>query len=137
MKIIIAGSRSITDMKEVEAAMKASNADKKATEIVSGGAKGVDTLAIAWAKRHRVPCKVMKADWNNLDVPGAVICVNPNPKIDGYYNAKAGISRNEDMGRYADALVACWDGVSPGTRHMIEFMKKLGKKVYVHRTKHS
>ncbi len=132
MKIIIAGSRDITDYKHVEDAMRLSNAANKVTEVISGGARGVDTLAIAWAKKHKIPFKVMKADWNNLDVPGAIIFVRPGEE-EGYYNANAGKQRNEDMGRYGDACVAIWNGVSGGTKHMIEFMKGLGKKVYVHK----
>lgn len=135
MKIIIAGSRSITDLIHVEKAMNLSNARTKATEIVSGGAKGVDTLAIAWAKKYNVPVKVMKAKWDDLDAPGAVICVHPNPQIDGFYNKAAGIQRNHEMGDYSDALVAIWDGVSPGTKDMINYMKKLKKKVYVYTVK--
>lgn len=112
-----------------------SNAYSKVTEVVSGGARGVDTLAIEWAKKNGVPYKVMKAEWNKLNVPGAEIVINEKDDSPGpafrYYNARAGLQRNEDMGRYADALVAIWDGISPGTRHMVDFMKKLGKKVYV------
>ncbi len=135
MKIIVAGSRSITDYKVVAAAMLASNALSKISEVVSGGAKGVDTLAIEWAKKHRVKYKVMKAKWDDLDAPGAVVCVHPHPDIDGYYNKAAGIQRNAEMADYADAAVCIWDGVSPGTRNMIEEMKKRGKKVYVYNHK--
>lgn len=135
MRIIIAGSRSITDYKCVEDAMFKSNAFSKVTEVVSGGARGVDTLAIDWAKKNGVPFKVMKAEWNKLNVPGAVIEINAKDESPGpeykYYNSRAGLQRNEEMGRYADALVAIHDGISTGTRHMIDFMKKLGKKVYV------
>lgn len=115
--------------------MFASNAYKVVTEVVSGGARGVDTLAVDWAKRNKVPYIVKKADWNNLNVPGAEVVIDPKDDSPGpayrYYNRRAGLQRNEEMGRYADALVAIWDGVSNGTRHMIEFMKGLGKKVYV------
>lgn len=131
MKIIIAGSRSITDYNLLKQVMVKSNAFAKVTEIVSGGAKGVDALGERWAKEHKVKLTVMKARWNDLDVPGAVIFVRPG-KEEGWYNSKAGIQRNEEMGRYADAAVILWDGVSTGTAHMLNFMKKLGKKVYVH-----
>lgn len=130
MKLIIAGSRTITDYNLLKKAMKDSNAISKVKEIVSGGAKGVDTLGERWAKEHKVKLTVMKAKWNDLKAPGAVIDVRPGTE-DGYYNSRAGLQRNEDMGRYADALLALWDGKSTGTAHMIDFMKKLGKKVYV------
>ena len=135
MKVIIAGSRNITQLKYVEEAMFKSNAYKMVTEVVSGGARGVDSLAIDWAKKHKVKYTVKKAEWNKLDVPGAVIEIHHNDDSQDlayrYYNSRAGLQRNEEMGRYADALVAIWDGKSPGTKHMIDFMKSLGKKVYV------
>ncbi len=137
MKIIIAGSRSITDYKSVEDAMFKSNAYKVVTEVVSGGARGVDTLAVDWAKKHNVKYTVKKADWNNLKAPGAEVVIDEKDTSPGpafrYYNARAGLQRNEEMGKYADALVAIWDGKSTGTLHMINYMKKLGKKVFVFR----
>ena len=137
MKVIIAGSRSITDYKHVEDAMFKSNAYKLVTEVVSGGASGVDTLAIDWAKKHKVKYTVKKADWNNLKAPGAEIVIDESDKSDSlgyrYYNRRAGLQRNEEMGNYADALVAIWDQESPGTLHMINYMKKLGKKVFVYK----
>ena len=137
MKVIIAGSRNIVDYKHVEDAMFKSNAYKHVTEVVSGGARGVDTLAIDWAKKHKVKYTVKKADWNNLKAPGAEIVIDEKDNSPGpayrYYNARAGLQRNEEMGNYADALVAIWDGVSTGTLHMINYMKKLGKKVFVYR----
>ena len=45
----------------------------------------------------------------------------------------AGYKRNAEMAEYADALIAVWDGDSKGTKHMIECMNKLNKKVYIHK----
>ena len=42
MKVIIAGSRNFTDYKVLQDAIK--NSGFKITEVVSGGAKGVDSL---------------------------------------------------------------------------------------------
>lgn len=85
-------------------------------EIVSGAAAGVDKLGELFAKRNGLTVKSMPADWDNIDVPGAVIRYrNGKP-----YNAKAGHDRNEDMARYADGLCAVWDGVSTGTNDMIK-----------------
>jgi hypothetical protein len=131
MKIIIAGSRSIEDYELLKKVMVQSNAAFKATEIISGGARGVDKLGERWAKEHKIPLRIMKAEWNKLNVPGAVIDVRPGEE-EGWYNSRAGIQRNEQMGDYADAAVILWDGKSNGTRHMTNYMKKLGKKVFVH-----
>jgi hypothetical protein len=131
MKIIIAGSRSIEDYELLKKVMVQSNAAFKATEIISGGARGVDKLGERWANEHKIPLRIMKAEWNKLNVPGAVIDVRPGEE-EGWYNSRAGIQRNEQMGDYADAAVILWDGKSNGTRHMTNYMKKLGKKVFVH-----
>ena len=44
----------------------------------------------------------------------------------------AGHARNRDMGDYADALIALWDGQSKGTKGMIDYAKKKGLEVYVY-----
>lgn len=81
-------------------------------EVVCGGAKGADTLGKEWAGVHQLPVKMFPADWTK-------------------YGGSAGPIRNEQMGDYADALVAFWDGKSRGTLHMISYMRRLGKAVQV------
>lgn len=98
MKIIIAGSRSITSMEHVVRAIELSGF--KITEVVSGGAKGVDQLGEAWASINDIPIKPFKADWTR-------------------HGRQAGILRNIQMAKYADGLIAVWDGVSAGTHHMV------------------
>ena len=46
----------------------------------------------------------------------------------------AGISRNHQMAQAGHLLVAFWDGQSPGTAHMVQCMRQLGKPVVVIRT---
>lgn len=110
MRVIIAGSRSINDMKKVYNAIDASGF--YLSEIVSGGARGVDTLAIVLADDKKIPCKVFPAEWKR-------------------YGKSAGYKRNLVMGDYANALIAIWDGESKGTKHMIDIAKKKGLEVYV------
>ena len=129
MKVIIAGSRSIVDITQVFKAMEAVDfKNEEYTVIVSGGAKGVDTLAIELASICAIPYLIFKPDWNNLDVPGAVVKEGQY----GKYNAKAGIDRNRRMAEYADALIAVWDSKSKGTLNMIDQMVTLGKLCYVY-----
>jgi hypothetical protein len=115
MKIIIAGCRNFNDyefLKEkVSHAIKNINKDK--IEIVSGGAKGVDSLGEAYAAEFGLKCKIFPADWEK------------NGKAAGHI-------RNAQMGDYADALIAFWDGESRGTKHMIKYAKnkKLQVKIY-------
>lgn len=115
------------DYEVIIKAVKESNMD--ITEVVSGTAKGVDSLGEKYASDNNIPCSRFKAEWNNIDVPGAIVKRNQY----GSYNVKAGLNRNEDMGDYADALIAVWDGKSSGTRHMINYMKSLNKKVFVYK----
>lgn len=114
MKVIIAGSRGVTN----PAAVKKAIADSgfTITEVVSGGARGVDRLGEDWALANNIPVKQFIPEWDER-------------------GRKAGIIRNLSMAEYADALVAIWDGSSPGTRHMIDSMERLaGKPVHVHLT---
>jgi hypothetical protein len=110
MKVIVAGSRKIVDKEKVERAIKDSGF--VFTELVSGGASGVDYLGEQIAVSQKIPIKIFKPDWDNL----------------GKY---AGPARNKQMAEYSDALVAIWDGSSKGTNSMIKEMTKLKKLVYV------
>lgn len=113
MKVIIAGSRSIRDMAVLEAAIKA--AGYEITEVVSGGAGGVDSLGEEWALTHRIPCR-------GFSVEGFEWERGPD----------AGHKRNQRMAIYGDALIAVWDGKSTGTQDMVRRMRSLGKPHYVH-----
>ncbi len=113
MKIIIAGSRDITSVNEVGFACFKSGLFAEATEIISGGAKGVDSLGEVIANMCGLPVKQFIPDWTK-------------------YGKKAGFLRNIEMAEYADALIAVWDGNSRGTQHMIDIAKAKGLKVFVH-----
>lgn len=113
MRVIIAGSRDITDIRLVMDLIDASYFD--ITTVISGCARGVDTLALMkpWAcPIRRVP--VTSADWDK-------------------WGKSAGYRRNTLMMLEADALIAVWDGKSPGTEHMIRIMRMAGKPVEVTR----
>ncbi len=111
MKVIIAGSRSIADY---DLLLETINQLKwKITEVVSGGAYGVDKLGMRYAKENNIECKMFLPDWDT-------------------YGKKAGILRNKDMVEYADALIGLWDGESKGTKFTIEYAIKKGLKVHVY-----
>lgn len=114
MRVIVAGSRSITSYTEVCNAIAQSKFP--INEIVSGNAEGVDQYGEAYAIEMYLDLVIFPANWK-------------------LHKNKAGILRNMKMGDYADALVAVWDGTSRGTKHMIDYMNKLGKPVYVHEVK--
>lgn len=113
MKVIIAGSRSIIQMAPVVRAIAQSGF--VISEVVCGEANGVDTLGKVWARQNGIAVKSFYPNWY--------------PQ--GVYNKFAGFNRNEEMGDYADALIAVWDGKSGGTKHMIDCMKKLKKPYHI------
>ena len=110
MNVIIAGSRTCTDMKCLEFTIK--NWPIKITKILCGGARGADELGKQWAHNHKIPVSLYPANWSKF----------------GIY---AGHLRNIEMTRYADALIALWDGKSPGTDHMIKIAQKKGLEVNI------
>lgn len=111
MRTIIAGSRDIYDsyMLIVEA-VKESGFD--VTSVISGCARGVDKTAISWAADNMMAWHEYPADWKS-------------------WGKIAGLMRNEEMAKNADALIAIWDGKSRGTKDMIERAKKHNLKVFV------
>ena len=116
MRTIIAGSRGITDPNVVFTAIALAMVDGIVPSvIISGGARGVDALGEQWAMSAGIPVEVYPAEW-------------------GKYGNKAGTMRNVHMGNIATALIAVWDGKSPGTKHMIDFARRHNLKVYVHAT---
>lgn len=112
MKTIIAGSRTIKDMQSLILAIEASGFASLITEVVSGGARGIDLLGEQWAIDNEIPVKRFIPEWERFGKP-------------------AGIFRNLQMANYAEALIAIWDGKSKGTLHMINSAKEKGLKVYV------
>lgn len=117
MKTIIAGSRTITDSLEVEAAIKDSGFT--ITEVLCGGAVGADALGKIWAVKNNIPVKLFLPDWTT-------------------YGKSAGPLRNTQMATYVGetgALIALWDGVSKGTQDMIQKAEKFNLKMYIHLVK--
>jgi len=112
MKIIIAGSRGFTNYNILKKYLDTIIENMDIEEIVSGGARGVDRLGERYAHENNITLKIFPAEWNT-------------------YGRSAGYKRNALMGNYADGVIAIWDGVSRGTKHMIDYMHKLNKKVTI------
>lgn len=113
MKTIIAGSRNIKDYNIVVQAIKfAKNNGIIPTVIISGKAKGVDTLGEQYAHENNLPIEEFPANWKK-------------------YGKSAGVIRNEKMAQIADALIAIWDGKSIGTKNMIKNAKKYHLHYYI------
>ena len=119
MRMIVAGSRTIRDYDLVAECVEQCYGPDDISEIVHGGADGVDTLADEWATWHGI----RKAVFDPSDPHSRT---QYSWKKDGL---KAGPKRNREMACYGDALVAVWDGVSSGTKSMVSEAVQVGMPV--------
>ena len=110
MKLIIAGSRTFTDYQKLCQVLAPDR--HRIAQVITGGARGADQLGYRWAWKHQVRHQLFRAEWER-------------------FGKSAGMRRNHQMAQAGDILVACWDGQSPGTAHMIQCMEQLGKPVVV------
>lgn len=101
MKLAVVGSRTFIDYKKMCKEIGILKRSNEIEEIVSGGARGADSLAARYAREHDIPLKVFPANWRQ-------------------YGNAAGIIRNQEIVDYCDELIAFWDGQSPGTRDTIQ-----------------
>ncbi len=106
MKLLIAGSRSITNFdlspyipQDVEL-------------IISGGADGVDTLAEIYADKHKISKLILRPNYSR-------------------YKRSAPLKRNEEMVDIADSVLVIWDGRSKGTNHTVRYAKKNKKDLQI------
>lgn len=112
-RVIIAGSRDFNDFDLLKQRMdKLLSNITDDIAIVSGMARGADSLGVRYAALKGYALHSFPADWDK-------------------YGKSAGYKRNEEMARNADALVAFWDGKSKGTKHMIDIARLHGLKVRV------
>ena len=78
---------------------------KETTEIVSGGAKGIDSDARAYAQAHGIPLKEFLPEYQK-------------------YGRGAPLKRNLLIIEYADVVLAFWDGQSRGTKYVIDHCRE-------------
>lgn len=111
MKVAIIGKRNISDPEAVYSIIN-ETIPRNCSEVVSGGADGVDLLAERYAKEHRLYLKVFL------------------PEYEKYGNV-APLLRNYDIVDYADMIYAFWDMDSKGTRDVIRRCLDTGKPVKI------
>lgn len=113
-KVVVAGGRDFNDYELLEKELIAFLKGKRRSEveIVSGVAKGADTLGLDFADKHCCKKAYFPAAWNR--------------KPDGTYDKSAGHRRNAEMAKYADACIAFYDGSSKGTGGMIKLAERYG-----------
>ncbi len=108
MKVAIIGSRNLT-IKNLKKYIP-----ENTTEIVSGGAKGIDTCAREFAINNKIKFKEILPQYNK-------------------YGKTAPLKRNIEIIDYADIVIAFWDGESRGTKFVIDKCIEKGKKITVYK----
>ena len=114
-RVIIAGGRNFKDylLLREKCDFHLGNKMKNCRIIVlSGTAKSADTMGEQYASERGFMLEKHPANWRT-------------------HGKSAGIVRNMEMAEKADALIAFWDGISPGTKNMIETARKHGLRVMV------
>ena len=105
MRVAVVGSRGLSvDM--------GAYLPKDITEIISGGARGIDRAAEAYADAHGLAKRIFLPDYQK-------------------FGRRAPLLRNEQIVQAADLIIAIWDGASRGTKYTIDYAKKAGKPVRV------
>ena len=106
LKLLIAGSRKINyfDFSKY--------IPNDITTIISGGAKGIDSLAEDYADAHRLSKIIIRPEYNK-------------------YGKAAPLKRNELLVQIADKILIVWDGLSKGTKYTIDYANKLNKDMKI------
>ena len=112
IKFALVGSRTFTNYDILKQVMDLARKHGILKEIVSGGARGADSLAKKYAVENDVPYKEFPAQWD-------------------LYGKSAGFIRNKLIVDYCDIVIAFWDGKSRGTKDTIKLVKKAGKKIVI------
>jgi len=116
MRLAIVGGRDFDDYTLLEVwvdsvmSMQFDREDK--VSIISGGAKGVDSLGEQYANNHKLGKVICKPNWDK-------------------YGKSAGFIRNQTIVDNCDMVLAFWDGQSRGTADTIEKAKKAKKPTFI------
>lgn len=110
----IVGSRDYPRLDQVKSCVEMLKASLDNFQIISGGARGVDTAAVEAAKELDIPYDVIEAEWD-------------------IYGKAAGMHRNRELVRMCDELFIFWDGQSPGTRNVIDLCSKSNVSYTIYR----
>ena len=105
--LAIVGSRSYPNLEQVREFVRSL---PDSTVVLSGGAAGVDHVAVKEAKA----CGL------------ATVVIRPAYEMHG---KEALLIRDKAIAEQCDSLVAFWDGTSTGTAHVMRCAKRLGKSV--------
>ncbi len=119
MKLAIIGSRTATDYSVLTQALDgrygicmSSDGAYIVTEVISGGARGADSLGARWANERGIKLTEFIPDWER-------------------YGKRAGFVRNQDIIAAADVVLCLWDGLSKGTANSLSIAKRLKKPTLI------
>ena len=112
MKIAVIGSRGL-NVKNLEKYLP-----RDVTEIVSGGARGIDTCAREYALANGLKLTEFLPEYDK-------------------YGRGAPLKRNLQIIDYADEVLAFWDGQSHGTKYVIEQCRKKKQKSDGYESRHT
>lgn len=116
MKLAVVGSRSINNRGRVykclDDCLDKANEIGKELVLVSGGARGIDTMAMDFAKDRGLTIIIVYPDWDK-------------------HGRSAGFKRNHVIWEIADCGIAFWDGVSKGTEHSFDLAKQQDKQIAI------
>jgi len=112
MKIAIIGSRELNGSEEQCYEKICENVPANCTEIVSGGAGGIDTLAEKYARENALLFKRFEPEYNK-------------------YGKNAPLMRNAQIIEYANFVLAFWDGKSRGTAQALKICCEINKPVEI------
>jgi predicted Rossmann fold nucleotide-binding protein DprA/Smf involved in DNA uptake len=114
IKVIVAGTRTFNDYELLKAKLDFyfKNRKNEEIEIVSGMAKGADTLGEKYAREKGIKIKQFPAQWATL-------------------GKRAGYERNKEMASYATHCICFYDGKSKGTGHMINLAKSFNLHIRI------
>lgn len=121
IRIIVAGGRDFDDYELLKATLKEyidglDIVDLSQIVIISGAAKGADTLGEHFAYDYGISIRRFPAKWDEL-------------------GKRAGWVRNAEMAKYAaekhGVLFAFWDDKSRGTKNMIDLANRYELNVHV------
>lgn len=105
MRLIIAGTRTFNDYELLRLEVMRFLEGQIPDLVITGGARGADTLGDNFASAMLFKREVMPADWDR-------------------YGKAAGNRRNMSMAQRATHCICFWDGKSRGTKNMIQLAKK-------------
>lgn len=114
-RLIVAGGRDFNDRELLASQLiKLASEDLKdrAVSIVSGLARGADSLAFDFARHYDITVYKFPANWEK-------------------FGKSAGYRRNVEMADFSQGLLAFWDGKSRGTKHMIDIAESKGLNVRI------